>query len=725
MRSEIKLSMQAGNGISTKPARNAHKPGRARKITGKLFSVTASVRHSSSRAFLKTPCYILHPHSSPPRTPSTSPPASPEPQPPLSFPSPAELPPSRPEHTVRRSPISCGRSSRLAAQNTPYDDPQSPVGEAQPTHTSKQGAGFIHHERQNLPDPRRSSRLAALNTPYDDPQSPVGEVQPTHTSKQGAGFIHHESQNLPDPRCPPPSAAHFQNHFDLKIGDGGSGGAGERFHISQPSSNGGLVFGTGVGANEAGPAGGLVFGTRAGANEAGPAGGLVFGTGAGGNEAGPAGGFVFGTGVGANEAGPASRRSCVWHPCPAVTLIRHPTLHWCLMCFAGGFVFGSGVGATEAGPAGGFVFGTGAGANEAGPAGDEAVSRILALLSPIYEAVRHLSNFRSAEAIKELRVMAKTSPFQYRTALVQCLLGRAHFENMDYDVAASSFEVARSADRFRVEGMDLYSTVLWHLKRDYDLSYLAQEMIALDRHAPQTWCVLGNFFSLQKEHESAVEFFQRALQLDGTHVYAYTLCGHEYLANEDFEKAATCYRNATRLDNRHYNAVYGMGQIYFRQEKYEMALVLFKLKDEKYEMALVQFKSAANINARSSVLHTYVGITMHKQGMHERALVKLKEAIELDRRNPLARYELSNVLSSLERPDAALKELQQLNSIAPGEASVFIQMGKLYKRLGDLKKAQHHLEMALSFSTSSSDAGLIKASIEKLGVDEDEEDEEM
>jgi anaphase-promoting complex subunit 3 len=57
-----------------------------------------------------------------------------------------------------------------------------------------------------------------------------------------------------------------------------------------------------------------------------------------------------------------------------------------------------------------------------------------------------------------------------------------------------------------------------------------------------------------QEHETALRFFQRALQLDPTLPYAYTLCGHEYFANEDFEKGITCYRNAIRIDQRHYNA---------------------------------------------------------------------------------------------------------------------------------------------------------------------------
>ena len=162
------------------------------------------------------------------------------------------------------------------------------------------------------------------------------------------------------------------------------------------------------------------------------------------------------------------------------------------------------------------------------------------------------------------------------------------------------------------------------------------------------------------------------------------------------------------------------------------------------------------VNPRSSVLHTYVGMTMHKQGMHDRALIKLgvsqpigliwqqhsstvagrlagqqlavcvirstlrhflfskfikigaaplslqaarnsstrqllfcacnmtwqsalllivaQEAIDLDRRNPLARYERSNVLTMLDRCEEALEELKLLGHIAPSEASVFFQV---------------------------------------------------
>lgn len=48
-----------------------------------------------------------------------------------------------------------------------------------------------------------------------------------------------------------------------------------------------------------------------------------------------------------------------------------------------------------------------------------------------------------------------------------------------------SLVFALQLDKQHVEGMEVYSTVLWHLKRETDLCYLAQDLVSIDRHAPQ------------------------------------------------------------------------------------------------------------------------------------------------------------------------------------------------------------------------------------------------
>ena len=107
--------------------------------------------------------------------------------------------------------------------------------------------------------------------------------------------------------------------------------------------------------------------------------------------------------------------------------------------------------------------------------------------------------------------------------------------------------------------MELFSTVLFHLSKEVDLAFLAHEMVDLDWLAPQTWCVIGNSFASQHEHDQAIACFQRAIQLDPQFAYAYSLQGLEHTENEEYDKARQCFMNALRANRRLYHAWYSAG----------------------------------------------------------------------------------------------------------------------------------------------------------------------
>jgi len=338
----------------------------------------------------------------------------------------------------------------------------------------------------------------------------------------------------------------------------------------------------------------------------------------------------------------------------------------------------------------------------------EGQAACLSLLQALGEGYRLLCFYQCEEALK---AFSKIPLPHYSTGWVLQAIGQTYYEMVDYQSAERIFQQLRQIDPCRLEGLEVYSTVLWHMKKEVELSNLAQEAVSLDRHSPIAWCIMGNCFSLQKEHENALRFFQRSLQLDPTFPYAYTLCGHEYFANEDFEKGLTCYRNAIRLNPRHYNAWFGSGHIYYRQEKFGMA---------EYH-----FRRAHHINKRSSVLKCYLGMALNKVKRTNEALVALKQAVESDPRNPLARFELASVLVSIGSLEEATNELTALHDVAPKEASVLFQKGKILKKMGQLDKALVCFLEALDLQPPSVDTNLIKAAIDRISVEDIDEDEEL
>jgi anaphase-promoting complex subunit 3 len=138
-------------------------------------------------------------------------------------------------------------------------------------------------------------------------------------------------------------------------------------------------------------------------------------------------------------------------------------------------------------------------------------------------------------------------------------MAKAHYELANYADAEKFFRRLRMLAPTRHEDMEYYSTVLWQLRKGTELSFLAHELTDSVWDSPHAWCVLGNAFSLDCEHEQALQCFKRAIQLHPKFAYAYTLQGHEHVENEEYDKALVSYRRAIAADKRHYNAYYGIG----------------------------------------------------------------------------------------------------------------------------------------------------------------------
>lgn len=327
------------------------------------------------------------------------------------------------------------------------------------------------------------------------------------------------------------------------------------------------------------------------------------------------------------------------------------------------------------------------------------IAELLGLLQVLGEGFRLSCIYNCQDA---LDTFLRLPPKHYNTGWVLSQVGKLYFELVDYIEADRAFSLARLASLYAVEGMDIYSTVLFHLKQDMKLSYLAMELTATDRLAPQSWCAVGNCCSLQKDHETALKNFQRATHLNPRFTYAYTLCGHEYVLLEDFENGLKSYQSALRIDARHYNAWYGLGMIYLRQERLEFS-------EHHFSMAF-------QINPSSSVIMCYLGIAFHGLKRNEEALKMMDRAILADKKNPVPMYHKARILVSMERFDDALEVLDELKEYAPHESSVYALIGKIYERRNAFDKAMHYFGFALDLKPPATDVATIKAAIEKMHV---------
>lgn len=310
---------------------------------------------------------------------------------------------------------------------------------------------------------------------------------------------------------------------------------------------------------------------------------------------------------------------------------------------------------------------------------EEALRWVLDLCKKIGSGYFALAQFQCQEAIQTYGSLPRS---QVDTPWIMAQIGRAHYEQAAYADAEVCYRRIRQLAPTRFEDMEIYSNVLWHLKRETELAFLAHELLDMSWVSPQAWCALGNSLSLVRDHEQALRCFKRATQLDPKFAYAFTLQGHEHVANEEYDKALQSYRQGMAADKRHYNAYYGVGRVYE--------------KLGNFEKAYCHFQAASTINPTNAVLICCIGTVLEKQKQTRQALQYYCKATELAPRSTLTRFKKARALMSLGDYGEALQELMVLKDLAPDEAMVHFLLGRLYKCLRDKTSAVRHFTIALN-----------------------------
>ncbi|RLV91645.1 Protein bimA [Spathaspora sp. JA1] len=302
------------------------------------------------------------------------------------------------------------------------------------------------------------------------------------------------------------------------------------------------------------------------------------------------------------------------------------------------------------------------------------------------------------DCYKAIRLLESLNDNDKQTPWVLSKLGRLHYEIVNYKQSEYYFNKLRKLDRTRLEDMEYFSTLLWHLHRKVELTYLANELHDLDSTSPITWCTIGNLFSLTHEPDEAIKCFNKSIKLDNKFAYAYTLKGHEYFGNDNYEMALESFRISLLLNPRHYNALYGIGMVYIN------------LGD--YQKADYHFRKAVSINPINIILICCVGMVLEKLNKKNLALRQYELANKLQPLNPLPLFKKAQLLFSLQQYSAALKNFEILKELAPDEASVHFLLGQLYKIQNDKFSAIKEFTIALNLDPKGN--YLIREAMESL-----------
>lgn len=119
-------------------------------------------------------------------------------------------------------------------------------------------------------------------------------------------------------------------------------------------------------------------------------------------------------------------------------------------------------------------------------------------------------------------------------------------------------------DPYRLDDIDIYSNMLYVMPKLSKLAQLAKDYCMIDRNRAETCCLIGssklvihhrppaefgsrvagNYYSSRGEHQKAITYYKRSLQLNRDYLPAWTLMGHEYVEMKNSHAAIEAYRRA-------------------------------------------------------------------------------------------------------------------------------------------------------------------------------------
>lgn len=85
---------------------------------------------------------------------------------------------------------------------------------------------------------------------------------------------------------------------------------------------------------------------------------------------------------------------------------------------------------------------------------------------------------------------------------------------------------------------------------------------------------------------------------------------------------------------------------------------------------------------------------------------------EIDANNPLNLYQKSQVLLALGRDQEALEILLNLKQNVSKEAPIYVNIGKIYKKMGDIQEALKYFNGALDLDPK--DINQVKSMIDRI-----------
>lgn len=179
---------------------------------------------------------------------------------------------------------------------------------------------------------------------------------------------------------------------------------------------------------------------------------------------------------------------------------------------------------------------------------------------------------------------------------------------------------------------------------------------------------IGNSYFDQENYPKAIEYYQKAINIDPNQSTPYNNIGAAYSRMDNYDKAFEYYKKALAIDPNDPVRQNNMGDIYYNRGDYDNAIEHYKkavtvdnkyingyknlghsyLQKDDYDQAIYYFERALDIDPNEDQAYNGIGNVYYRQGNYEKSIEYYEKAIELA---PNAEVYHNNLKNAMENKD--------------------------------------------------------------------------
>lgn len=181
---------------------------------------------------------------------------------------------------------------------------------------------------------------------------------------------------------------------------------------------------------------------------------------------------------------------------------------------------------------------------------------------------------------------------------------------------------------------------------------------------------------------AALEYFNKAIELNPEFAAAYNNRGVMMLAEKQFEKALDDFHQAIHYKSDYVEAYNNRG------------LVRLEMKDKDLDGAIADFTEAIQFNVNPVVLINRANVYKEKK-QYDNALSDYLHALKINPDLSVSHHNLGNLYFEVENYEQALVEYSIAIKLSPKFAEAYRGKGLVYMQLGEYEKAHTQFNLAL------------------------------